>query len=292
MNPTRNKATWLPLAAVLLALLSAAACDTSQELSEGERRVVVGSVTPNLCPFPDADSTVNVQATVYGLDGSVAPGVAVTMTTTDGVFPNGTQTETVKTGEAGIVNLVVTTRRPPDDLILVTGTLPDGKQDSVEIKAPPSPRVALFTQAPSVAVGEEITIIVPVSGLCFVSQALFDISYDPAVVSFDTTAEGGIFNNVDNGGAMTPADLYVVDAPRGNMRINYARTDRPQTGVTISGTLLGIRFTAIAPGLPKIYIRDVSMLPVDGRPYPTDNGTDSPDSLPITVTPATPAAVR
>ena len=138
MNPSWNKATWLPAAAVLLALLTAAACDKSQGLSEGERRIVVGSISSNLCPLPDADSTVNVQATVYGLDGSVAPGVDVTMTTTDGVFPNGTQTETSKTGEAGIVNLVLTTRRPPDDQILVTGTLPDGKQDSVEIKAPPT----------------------------------------------------------------------------------------------------------------------------------------------------------
>ena len=45
------------------------------------------------------------------------------MTTTDGLFPNGTQAETVKTGEAGIANIVVTTRRPPDDRIVVTGAL-------------------------------------------------------------------------------------------------------------------------------------------------------------------------
>ena len=280
------------MATALLALLSAAACDESKELSERERRVVVGALPLNLCPLPDADSTVNVQATVYGLDGSVAPGIDVTMTTSDGLFPNGTQVESVTTGEAGIANIVLTTRRPPDDQIVVTGTLEDGRDDSVTISAPPSARVALITANTSVKVGETITVLVPTTGLCQARQALFDISYDPVIVKFVTTAEGGVFNDTDNGGASTPTDLYVVDAPRGNLRVNYARTNQPWTGVTSTGTLFGILFEAIAPGDPQIYIRSVVFVPVDGRPLTTINQADSPDSMPITVNPATTAAAR
>jgi hypothetical protein len=273
-------------------LLAAASCDESKQLTEGERRIVVGAVASNLCPLPDADSTVNIQATVYGLDGSVAPGVDVTMTTTDGLFPNGTQLETIKTGDAGFANIVLTTRRPPDDRIVVTGTLKDGRDDSVTISAPPDARVTLITADDSVTVGDSITVLVPTTGLCHVRQALFEISYDPAVVKFVTTAEGGILNDMDSGGAPTPTDLYVVDAPRGNLRVNYARTNRPWTGVTSSGTLFGILFEAIAPGEPQIYIRSVTFLPVDERPLTTVNQADTPKEMPITVNPATPAAAR
>jgi hypothetical protein len=292
LSSTRHRSSWLPAAAALLALLSALACDESKQLSEGERRIVVGAVSSSLCPLPDADSTVNVQATVYGLDGSVAPGVDVTMSTTDGLFPNGTQLETIKTGDAGIVNIVLTTRRPPDDQIVVTGTLKDGKDDSVTINAPPNARVTLVTANDTVTVGDSITVLVPTTGLCQARQALFEISYDPAVARFVTTAEGGIFNDSDNAGAPTSTDLYVVDAPRGTLRVNYARTNRPTTGVTSSGTLFGILFEAIAPGDPQIYIRSVTFLPVDGRPLTTVNQADTPDSMPITVNPATTAAVR
>jgi hypothetical protein len=292
LSSTRHRSSWLPAAAALLALLSALACDESKQLSEGERRIVVGAVSSNICPLPDADSTVNVQATVYGLDGSVAAGVDVTMTTTDGLFPNGTQLETIKTGDAGIVNIVLTTRRPPDDQIVVTGTLKDGKDDSVTINAPPNARVTLITANDTVTVGDSITVLVPTTGLCQARQALLEVSYDPAIAKFVTTAEGGIFNDPDSAGAPTSTDLYVVDAPRGTLRVNYARTDRPTTGVTSSGTLFGMLFEAIAPGDPQIYIRSVTFLPVDGRPLTTVNQADTPDSMQITVNPATTAAAR
>ena len=292
MNRIRHSSSRLAAAAALVALLTALACDESKELSRREQQIVVGALPSNLCPLPDGDSTVNVQATVYGLDGSVAPGVEVTLTTTDGQFPNGTQVETVKTGDAGIANIVVTTRRPPDDRIVVTGTLKDGKDDSVEIKAPADARVALLTADTAVTVGETITILVPTTGLCHIREALVEVSYDPTVAKFVTTAEGGIFNDPDSGGAATATDLYVVDAPLGDLRVNYARTNRPPTGVTSSGTLFGILFEAIAPGEPQIYIRSVTLFPVDGRPYTTVNGTDSPDALAITVTPAPTAAAR
>jgi hypothetical protein len=292
VNRSRPGTARIAATAALLALLAAAACDESKELSRREQRVVVGAFSANICPLPDADSTVNIQATVYGLDGSVAAGINVTMTTTDGLFPNGTQVETIKTGDAGIANIVLTTRRPPDDEIVVTGTLEDGKDDSVTINAPPDARVAMITADDEVTVGDTITVLVPTTGLCQARQALFEISYDPAVVEFVTTAEGGVFNDFDAAGAPTPTDLYVVDAPRGTMRINYERTNRPYTGVISSGTLFGILFNAIAAGEPQIYIRSVSFLPVDGRPLTTINQADSPESMPITVSPATPAAAR
>jgi hypothetical protein len=69
VNRSRPCTVRIAAAAALLALLSAAACDESKELSKREQRVVVGAISSNICPLPDADSTVNIQATVYGLDG-------------------------------------------------------------------------------------------------------------------------------------------------------------------------------------------------------------------------------
>ncbi|MCU0230166.1 MAG: cohesin domain-containing protein [Acidobacteria bacterium] len=292
MNGSRHRTSWIAAAAALLALLTALACDESKQLTQGERRIVVGSLTPSVCPAVDGDTTINVQATVYGLDGSVAPGIDVTMTTSDGTFPNGTQVETIRTTQAGIANIVLTTRRPPDDEIVVTGALRDGKDDSVTISAPPNARVTLASGKDTFEIGDKITVLVPTSGLCQVRQALFEIAYDPAVVKFLTTAEGGILNDFDSGGAPTATDLFVVDGPGGALRINYARTSRPPTGVTSSGTLLGLQFEAVGPGEAQIYIRSVSFVPVDERPQTTVNQADTPDEMPITVNPPAPVAAR
>lgn len=269
-----------------VALLLVTACDKQEELRRSERRIVVGAPAAGFCPLPDADSTVNVQATVYGLDGSVASGVDVTMTTSDGLFPNGTQTEVVRTGEAGFANIVLTTRRPLDDRIVVTGTLNDGREDSVQLSAPPDGRTLLVASDSSIAVGDEVSVIMPASNLCYIREVLLTVRYNPAVVEYVDSAEAGLLNDLDAAGLPIRTDLYVVDSGTGILSIRYSRLDSPPTGVVISGNVLGVRFRGIAPGDAEIYIEDVSLVPLDGRPYAVTNETDSASALPITVSEA------
>lgn len=275
---------WSALGALGAVLLLLVACDEREELRRTERRIVVGAPAAAFCPLPDEDSTISLQATVYGLDGSVAAGVEVTMTTSDGLFPNGTQTEVVRTGEAGFANIVLTTRRPPDDRIVVTGTLEDGREDSTELSAPPDGQTLLLTSTPSIEVGELATIIMPASNLCHVREVLLTLRYDPAVVEYVDAAEGGLLNDFDRAGLPIRTDLFVADSGNGTLSIRYSRLDRPPTGVVISGNVLGVRFRGTAPGNAQIYIEEVTLLPLDGRPYAVSNGTDSAEPLPITVT--------
>jgi hypothetical protein len=104
-------------------------------------------------------------------------------------------------------------------------------------------------------VGNTITIAIVVTGADDVYGAAFDLTYDPAVVTFEGWAPGALLED----GGHRPN--YAVDAPReGVVVVGASRTgDVPGVDVSEDRTLIRLTFRARQPGSAPLAFRSASM---------------------------------
>ena len=107
--------------------------------------------------------------------------------------------------------------------------------------------VSLTPSSTEVAVGSQFTVTVQVSDVSDLSNVVFDLTFDPTVLQFVPPAvEGDFLNqNLDEGESTDLLAVEVEDMP-GDVTVFYSRM--AASGVTGSGDLMDLTFTALAEG--------------------------------------------
>ncbi len=135
-----------------------------------------------------------------------------------------------------------------------------------EEAAPPKPRslarIRLRPRAGSVAAGDQVVVDVVAEGAQGVATVNFQLRYNPKVLRFMPPAQPGPF--LAQGGA--PADVQAVESAEGGLVIVSA-TRAGSSGASGSGTIVTLRFVAVAPGTASFgfaaaQVRDPEMDPI------------------------------
>src|SRR3989344_3684755 len=107
--------------------------------------------------------------------------------------------------------------------------------------------VSLTPSSTEVTVGSQVTVTVRMSDVTDLSNVVFDLTFDPTVLQFVPPAvEGDFLNqNLDEGESTDLLAVEVEDMP-GDVTVFYSRM--AASGVTGSGDLMDLTFTALAEG--------------------------------------------
>ncbi len=104
-------------------------------------------------------------------------------------------------------------------------------------------RIRLVPRTGKVAAGDQVVVDVVAEGATDVATVNFQLRYNPKVLRFMPPAQAGGF--LSRGGA--PADVQAVESAEGGLVIVSA-TRAGAEGASGSGTIVTLRFVAIAPG--------------------------------------------
>jgi hypothetical protein len=145
-------------------------------------------------------------------------------------------------------------------LIIGFPEFPPGDEDQL----PPPPTttptgIGISPASSSAGVGDTVTIEITASDSQSLFGFQFNLNYDPAILSFVSISEGSFLNN--NGQDST----FCVNADTSTTGLikNYActRLKGPSgaVGVSGSGTLVTVTFSAVAPGTSSIALSNVKL---------------------------------
>ncbi len=278
--PRRPAPRWILLATLLVLL---AACDDPTTLSTKEKGIAVGATAGSICWDQETGlATTQVIATVFGRDGSVASGTSVRFEAD--VAEATLDPAEARTDDTGRAIVELSTPRPADDRVTVTGYLPDGRSDEVTIQVPAPPFLQFTPETFQPAVGDEFFLHWYVTAPCNLSRLTVELTWDPDVLEYlpGEWEEGGILNQLVSdqgdgtgdasgdgsaGGEDRVPTVVEESSADGWLRITYRRDDSPRTGVSATGSYLRIRFRAIAPGDADMNAPLVELAPPDDRPF-------------------------
>ncbi len=121
-------------------------------------------------------------------------------------------------------------------------------RENGEDEAPPRKpvglaRIRLVPRSGRVSAGDQVVVDVVAEGASDVATVNFQLRYNPKVLRFMPPAQAGEF--LAQGGA--PADVQAVESAEGGLVIVSA-TRAGATGASGSGTIVTLRFVAVAPG--------------------------------------------
>lgn len=121
-------------------------------------------------------------------------------------------------------------------LLIFSGCSPDREPTAKVVISPPSGAVSQ---------GSTFTRTVAVQNLKGTFFAAFDITYDPAVIEFQSAAEGTFLNK--SGADATSVQVALQNAAQGRVVVGLTRLG-PVGEVSGDGTLLTLTFKAVGPG--------------------------------------------
>ncbi len=110
---------------------------------------------------------------------------------------------------------------------------------------PPTAKVVISPPSGAVSQGSAFTRTVAVQNLKETYFAAFDVTYDPAVIEFQSAAEGTFLNK--SGADATSVQVALQNAAQGRVIVGLTRLG-PIGEVSGDGTLLTLTFKAVGPG--------------------------------------------
>jgi general secretion pathway protein D len=221
--------------------------DNSREVIDSEVLLVL---TPHIVRFPTITAE-NMRALAAGTDSNVR------------VYREMSEAETVPQAK-------VAQATPAQPAAPAT---PGTQQMAMAVPPGAQPGAAVATQLrfdpPSVALkaGETATVGLSVANVTDLYSIPLLVHYNPAVITVEDVLNGGFLS----GGTQEIAIVQRIDAQRGEIVISATR--QPNTpGVSGSGTLLGFKVRAVAPGNAALQILEVNARDSQQRQIPMVSG--------------------
>jgi len=119
------------------------------------------------------------------------------------------------------------------------------------VKRPPAVRLWLEPDRPRVAAGERLTVAVEAAAVRGVSHLPLTLTYDPAVLAFESAEAGDFLGGVGAGGAQGEAQVMADASHPGKLVLGASRLGEA-SAVRGEGTVARVVFRALAPGPARI----------------------------------------
>ena len=140
-----------------------------------------------------------------------------------------------------------------------------GFEEGTEYSISVDPRIAHTLSKPVIHVGDTFTLDLNVENIHDLAGWQFDIAFDPAVLEAIEVSEGNFLNPE---GSATFFQKGSIDNATGKItKLSSARLS--ETGVSSSGTLLSVTFTAKTDGQTQLKLENFQLAAITGESIPT-----------------------